>query len=79
MTEEGRGDELLSYAEVAALTGISAATLRSYRAAGRMPAPDELPVPDRPRWRRSTIVGWMANRPGRGAPGQTRRPRGGAS
>ena len=66
-------DELLDYAGVAAVTGLSAATLRGYRAAGRMPDPDASPAPDRPRWRRATITSWLAERPGRGAPGRTRK------
>jgi predicted DNA-binding transcriptional regulator AlpA len=71
-------DDLLDYAGVAALTGLSTATLRGYRAAGRMPAPDVMPAPDRPRWRESTITTWLADpeqRPGRGAPGRPRKTR----
>ena len=71
----GVADALLGYSDVAAMTGLSTATLRSYRAAGRFPEPDELPVPDRPRWRESTITAWLENRPGMGAPGRKRRPR----
>lgn len=59
-------DPLLTYTEIAKLTGISAPTLRNYRADGYMPEPDDLPVNDRPQWRKSTIDTWMANRPGRG-------------
>jgi predicted DNA-binding transcriptional regulator AlpA len=66
-------DKLLDYAGVAKRTGLAPSTLRRYRSIGLLPEPDELPVPDRPRWRESTIDEWMQNRPGRGAPG---RPRG---
>lgn len=65
-------DELLDYTAVAALANVVPATLRRYRADGRMPEPDELPTPDRPRWRTSTINAWLAARPGRGAPGHKR-------
>lgn len=70
---------LLGYAEVAELTGLSAATLRGYAAAGRMPAPEPLPAgwpSDRPRWRQAVIDEWLAARPGRGAPGRPRARRG---
>lgn len=63
-----RTDRLLSYTEVAELTGLAPVTLRKYRQLGYLPEPDELPVPDRPRWRASTIRAWMKNRPGRGTP-----------
>ncbi len=33
----------------------------------RAPHPDDLTFPDRPRWRRATIVDWLDNRPGKGA------------
>ncbi|MCM3882143.1 helix-turn-helix domain-containing protein [Frankia sp. R82] len=60
-------DPLLSYSEIATIAGVSAKTMRNYRAAGRFPPPDELPAPDRPRWRRSTVLDWLATRPGQGA------------
>lgn len=65
-------DELLDYAgivEAAAARGVTLtrSSLRAYRASNRMPPPDELPAPDRPRWRLSTITTWLDNRPGRGA------------
>lgn len=64
-------DDLLSYADIEALTAarggmIKRNSLRAMRRMGQMPEPDELPVPDRPRWRRSTITTWLDNRPGRG-------------
>ena len=65
--------ELLDYAGVATLTGLAASTLRQYRANGRMPEPDAMPAPDRPRWTAATIRAWVAARPGRGAPGRPRR------
>jgi hypothetical protein len=36
------------------------------RATRRMPAPGDIPVADRPRWRRSTITTWNAARAGCG-------------
>jgi hypothetical protein len=66
MSPSERPGDLLSYQEVAKLAKVSAATLRGYRAAQRMPEPDELPAPDRPRWRRDTIETWLRTRPGRG-------------
>jgi predicted DNA-binding transcriptional regulator AlpA len=65
-------DPLLSYSQIADLTGLTASALRRYRAGGYFPEPDEFPVPDRPRWRKSTIQGWLASRPGMGSPGQPR-------
>jgi predicted DNA-binding transcriptional regulator AlpA len=69
-------DPLLDYAGIATLTGLTRATLRRYRSIGLLPPPDELPVPDRPRWRTSTITAWAKARPGRGAPGHPRGNRG---
>lgn len=66
------GQELLGYAEIAALAGVEAATLRKYRQQGYLPEPDELVAPDRPRWKRSTVEAWLDSRPGRGAPGRPR-------
>lgn len=64
-------DPLLDYAGIRDLTTqlgtpLTRPSLRAYRATGRMPDPDDLSVSDRPRWRRSTITTWLANRPGRG-------------
>lgn len=59
-------DELLDYRAIAALTGLTTSTLRHYRAKGLLPEADASPVPDRPRWRRSTVDAWLASRPGRG-------------
>ncbi|MDJ0464999.1 MarR family transcriptional regulator [Streptomyces sp. H27-C3] len=59
--------ELWDYARIAEETGLKVPTLRFYKKTGRMPAPDEQPAPDRPRWYPATITTWMANRPGRGA------------
>ena len=67
--------DLLCYADIAELTGLTAATLRRYKREGYMPAPDDLPVPDRPRWHRSTIDQWLTQRPGQGAPGRPRAKR----
>jgi predicted DNA-binding transcriptional regulator AlpA len=65
-------DPLLSYGEVSALTGLSPSALRRYRTGGHFPEPDARPVPDRPRWRKSTIEAWLASRPGSGSPGRPR-------
>jgi hypothetical protein len=59
-------DPLLGYRELAEVAGVKPNTLRSYRAQGRMPPPDDDSVPDRPRWRLSTFQAWMRDRPGRG-------------
>ncbi|WP_256789863.1 MarR family transcriptional regulator [Frankia sp. AvcI1] len=64
-------DDLLDYAAIAALLStpdrtVKPSSVRGYRTRGQMPEPDELPAPDRPRWRRSTITEWLANRPGKG-------------
>ncbi|MCK9895219.1 MarR family transcriptional regulator [Frankia sp. AgB32] len=72
-------DDLLSYADIATLMAsrghtIKASSLRAMRRMGQMPAPDELPVPDRPRWRRETIVAWLDSRPGKGARTDRRQP-----
>ncbi len=60
-------DPLLSYGEIGKIAGVKAQTVRNYRSAGRMPPPDDLSVPDRPRWHRSTVLAWLASRPGQGA------------
>jgi predicted DNA-binding transcriptional regulator AlpA len=65
-------DPLLDYAGIAALIGVGTSTVRAYAARGYLPEPDSMPVPDRPRWHRSTIRAWHASRPGRGAPGVKR-------
>jgi hypothetical protein len=65
-------DELLTYADIARMLGVSPATAVSLRRKGYLPPADEYPVPDRPRWRRSTIEAWIPTRPGRGAPGRPR-------
>lgn len=70
--------DLLDYKGVSAVTGLSVGTLRGYRSAGRMPKPDVMLAPDRPRWRRATITTWLNDpeqRPGRGAPGRPRKRR----
>lgn len=71
-TADGEHDDpMLGYAEIAALMaerGYRATVkgLRAQRAMGRLPEPDAHPAPDRPRWRRSTILAWLDNRPGQG-------------
>lgn len=56
----------LSYAEVAAVTGLRESTLRKYAMEGRMPEPD-MRVGRSPGWAEDTIKRWIASRPGRGA------------
>lgn len=56
----------LDYAAVAALTGLTPATLRRYRTIGLLPEPDASAAADRPRWTEPAIRAWMAERPGRG-------------
>ena len=65
-------DTYLDYAQVAALSGVSAATLRSYYSRGLLPSPD-LKIGQSPGWREETIRAWLASRSGRGA-GGGRRP-----
>ncbi|WP_261561836.1 MarR family transcriptional regulator [Frankia tisae] len=64
-------DDLLGYADIVTLTEqrgtpIKRNSLRALRATHRMPEPDDLTFPDRPRWRRATITTWLDNRPGKG-------------
>lgn len=47
--------QLWGYEEVAAYLGSSISAVRSRKSRGSMPAPDDTSVPDRPRWRPSTI------------------------
>jgi hypothetical protein len=63
---ESKPQELWDYKRIAEETGLSVGTLRRYKKTGHMPAPDEQPAPDRPRWYPATITTWMAGRPGRG-------------
>jgi hypothetical protein len=59
-------DPLIGYTEMAKRAGVTTSTLRKYRSQGRLPEPDDVSVPDRPRWRASTFARWMAERPGQG-------------
>lgn len=64
-------DPLLGYAQIADhATGrgqaMKAQTVRNYRHRGLLPEPDDTTVPDRPRWRQSTIDQWLTSRPGQG-------------
>ncbi|WP_035740268.1 helix-turn-helix transcriptional regulator [Parafrankia elaeagni] len=59
-------DPLIGYREMAERAGIKPGTLRSYRNKGLLPEPDDLSVPDRPRWKTSTVEAWLLGRPGRG-------------
>jgi hypothetical protein len=51
-------DDLLNYAAIAALIGVKVKSVRVARSRGQMPEPDDVSIPDRPRWRRSTIMAW---------------------
>lgn len=67
-------DPLIGYPQIAEMMGVRPATARSYahrRNAG-FPPPDDTTVPDRPRWRTSTFLHWLAGRPGRGRWAATR-------
>lgn len=55
----------LGYPEVAALAGVSEATLRRYLSLGHMPDPD-VRLGQSPGWELDTIRRWLAARPGRG-------------
>jgi predicted DNA-binding transcriptional regulator AlpA len=68
-THDTPGPDLLGYAQVADLLGVSQATVRKYNSDGFMPAPDQL-VLGRPFWRRATITAWQRQRPGRGRWGE---------
>lgn len=64
-------DDLLGYAQIAELLStpdkaVKPSSVRGYRTRGQMPEPDDLSVPDRPRWRRDTITEWIGRRPGKG-------------
>ncbi|MFJ6382717.1 MarR family transcriptional regulator [Kitasatospora sp. NPDC092039] len=50
--------QLWGYAEVAAHLGISVGAARNRRNRGTLPAPDDTSVPDRPRWKPSTLQCW---------------------
>ncbi|MFJ4184181.1 hypothetical protein [Kitasatospora sp. NPDC089509] len=47
-----------SYAEVTAHLGISVDAARNRRNRGTLPATDDTSVPDRPRWKPSTLQRW---------------------
>ncbi len=59
-------DPLLDIRAMANLAGVKPNTMHRYKSEGRLPSPDDVDVPDRPRWRRSTFEVWMASRPGSG-------------
>jgi hypothetical protein len=66
----------LGYAQIAELTGLTRATLRSYRAKGLLPEPDDTSVPDRPRWSAETIARWRLQRAESPGMGNRTGPRG---
>ncbi|WP_198358205.1 MarR family transcriptional regulator [Streptomyces fildesensis] len=49
---------LWGYPEVAAHLGISVQATRSRKSRGSLPEPDDTTIPDRPRWRPSTLHNW---------------------
>ncbi|MBA3293940.1 MAG: helix-turn-helix domain-containing protein [Geodermatophilaceae bacterium] len=66
------GAAFLSYADVAALAGVSEATLRKYASQGRLPPPD-VRVGRTPGWTEASIRRWLSARPGAGARTDLRR------
>lgn len=78
MRRSTRG-QLIGLAGVAELLGVSVNTVGAYRARGRLPKPDDLSVPDRPRWREATITAWHAGRPGQGNHTRGKQRRGGVA
>lgn len=58
----------LTTADVAALLGVTPATVRSYAARGDMPPPDGH-LGRTPWWKPRTIEQWRKQRPGQGAGG----------
>jgi hypothetical protein len=72
-TTPAGGDELLGHKQIAEMIGVQPDSVRGYRRHGLIPEPDDLSVPDRPRWRRSTIEAWIPTRRGMGAPGRPRK------
>ncbi|WP_328591875.1 helix-turn-helix domain-containing protein [Candidatus Frankia alpina] len=61
-------EPLLDYTDIAKLAGISPGTVRAYRNSGYLPAPDVQTSPRRSRWKLSTVLAWLENRPGPGRP-----------
>ncbi len=59
-------DPLIRMTEMADRAGVSLAAIKSARRGGYLPAPDDVSVSDRPRWRLSTFERWMTARPGSG-------------
>lgn len=71
--------EWVDVAGAAELCGIQPSTWRTYVARGQAPAPDDPdesapPERRRPRWRRTTVEGWHAQRPGPGRHGPRSTP-----
>lgn len=62
----GRPGVLLSMRQVAERAGLAESTVRTYRARGGMPDPDEM-IGVTPGWLEQTIDPWIASLPGRGA------------
>ncbi len=50
--------QLWGYPEIAAHLGISIGAARSRKSRGALPAPDDESIPDRPRWKPSTLRNW---------------------
>lgn len=53
--------ELWTYAQIADLTGITAGTLRVWRARGKLPTPDYV-VGEWPAWNEATVRDWWRTR-----------------
>jgi predicted DNA-binding transcriptional regulator AlpA len=66
MADDPDPNELLSYKDIADLVGVQVQVIRNYRTRGKFPPADDTSVPDRPRWRRSTVIAWDKKRPGPG-------------
>lgn len=60
------GDPLLRLADMPALLGVRPYTPHQWRYRKELPPPDDTSIPDRPRWRRSTLLAWWSTRPNRG-------------
>lgn len=62
----------LTVRQVAEISGLSPATVYSYRTRGILPPPDDY-IGSTPVWRPATIRRWKASRPGQGARTDLRR------
>lgn len=58
--------EILTMADIAALSGKSRGTIGALKAKGYLPEPDGM-IAGQPVWHRSTVEAWLASRPGYGS------------